>query len=119
MRQIEEIDIEYPCRELRFSRSGKSLAVLSTDNVIRIWKLDTSAKIATVQPHTLVLDFVWSNCGLLAAAFAIIVPFSHLMGYISLLEALALWLIELPIYLFFLGLPGGYYRHLKNKSSSV
>ena len=39
--------------------------------------------------------------GLLAAAFAIIVPFSHLMGYISLLEALALWLIELPIYLFF------------------
>jgi hypothetical protein len=38
--------------------------------------------------------------GVLAAAFAIVVPFAHLLSYISLLEAVAPWMIELPIYLF-------------------
>ena len=51
--------------------------------------------------------------GVLAAANAIVVPFAHLLGYISLLEAVVLWLIELPIYLFFLGLPSGYCQQLK------
>jgi hypothetical protein len=53
--------------------------------------------------------------GVLAAAFAIVVPFAHLLSYISLMEAVALWMIKLPIYRFFLGLPGSYYRQLKKQ----
>jgi hypothetical protein len=51
--------------------------------------------------------------GLLAFSVAILIPTSHLAGYISALDVLAFWFIEVVFFFAFLSIQGRYYGNLQ------